>query len=265
MAVGGEPTTMRQETRPNCGESDAVIWDAQRLRDPHGQPDKAVRVRAMFDAIAPTYERVNRVLSAGPDAYWRRTAVEMARITARDRVLDIACGTGDFARSFRAAGPAGVVGTDFAGGMLGLAARRDPAAIRWCQADAQRLPFADGSFTVTSCAFGVRNFQDLPRGLGEFYRVLGPGGRAVILEFAVPRTPVLGRLYQFYLRRVLPRAAAWISGDRSGAYDYLPSSVSSFIQAADMIDLLRRVGFARVTHRPLTLGAVVVYVAWRDA
>jgi len=242
-----------------------IIWDRARLGDPHGQSDKAVRVRAMFDAIAPTYERVNRVLSLGRDAHWRREAVSLAKVQRDDRILDIACGTGDFTRAFSAAGPAGVVGTDFAGNMLERGASTGNNSIRWCQSDAQLLPFADAAFTLTSCAFGVRNFQNLDRGLAEMHRVLAPGGRTVILEFGVPRAPVLGSLYGVYMRRVLPRLAAWISHDRTGAYDYLPQSVASFIQTPEMIDRLRRAGFSRVEHKSLTLGAVVVYVAWRNA
>lgn len=240
-----------------------LIWDSTRLNDPHGQSDKATRVRAMFDAIAPTYERVNRVLSLGRDAYWRREAVRLAAVRPDDRVLDIACGTGDFARAFELANPSKTIGTDFAGNMLERAATATQACIRWCQSDAQALPFADASFTITSCAFGVRNFQELDRGLSEMHRVLAPGGRVVILEFGVPRTPVLGSLYGVYMRRALPRLARWISHDTTGAYDYLPQSVSSFVNTPEMIERLRRAGFERVEHKPLTFGAVVVYLAWR--
>ncbi|MCA9255646.1 MAG: class I SAM-dependent methyltransferase, partial [Phycisphaerales bacterium] len=137
-----------------------LIWDESRLADPHAQPDKARRVQSMFDGIAPTYERVNRVLSAGRDAYWRRRAVELSGIQSTDEVLDIACGTGDFARAFAAARPTRVVGADFSAGMLALAANR-PAPGEWCRADALVLPFVDASFDVVSCAFGVRNFQNL--------------------------------------------------------------------------------------------------------
>jgi len=248
---------------PAENPSRPLIWDNARLNDPHGQADKSTRVRAMFDAIAPTYERVNRVLSLGRDAYWRREAVRLAGVCSDDRVLDIACGTGDFARAFRLAHPACTIGTDFAANMLQRAASADQSAIKWCQSDAQALPFTDQSFTITSCAFGVRNFQDLGRGISEMHRVLAPGGRAVILEFGVPRTPILGSLYGVYMRRALPRLARWISHDTTGAYDYLPQSVSSFVNTPEMIERLRRAGFERVEHKPLTFGAVVVYLAWR--
>lgn len=241
-----------------------MIWDRSHLAAPHAQPDKAKRVRAMFDDIAPTYELVNRILSFGRDAHWRRAAVKMADVRPDDRVLDLACGTGDFARAFADAGPAIIVGSDFAAGMLALAAARDAPKTYWCQADALALPHPDSAFTIVCCAFGVRNFQSLPRGLAEMYRILGPGGRAVILEFAMPKTPLLAMMYSLYFRRILPPVARVISRDRSGAYDYLPRSVSSFLDSAGMIAALKSVGFSSVAHRSLTFGIVTAYVAKKD-
>lgn len=238
-----------------------TIWDQSRLANPHAQPDKSRRVQAMFDAIAPTYELVNRVLSAGRDAYWRRTAVRMAKVQPADRVLDLACGTGDFAREFLKASPAQVVGSDFAAAMLALARKRGDARIRYCRGDAHTLPFGDGAFTIVSCAFGVRNFQDLARGLSEVLRVLQPGGRAVILEFTMPRSRLIGGAYRLYFRHVLPRLARLISRDRSGAYHYLPKSVESFIDHAGMTSSLQAAGFDRVERRALSFGIVTVYVA----
>ncbi|HWL92425.1 MAG TPA: bifunctional demethylmenaquinone methyltransferase/2-methoxy-6-polyprenyl-1,4-benzoquinol methylase UbiE [Phycisphaerae bacterium] len=238
-----------------------TIWDKSRLANPHAQPDKARRVQAMFDAIAPTYERVNRLLSAGRDAYWRREAVRMANIIPADRVLDLACGTGDFTRAFAKAGPALVVGSDFSAGMLRLAASRDTAGARWCQSDAHHLPFDDQSFTIVSCAFGARNFQDLPGALCEIQRVLRPGGRAVILEFWMPRSGVLAGLYRFYFRRVLPRMAAMISRDRSGAYNYLPRSVETFIDEARMKQRFEAAGLHLSAQRSFSFGIVTVMIA----
>lgn len=242
---------------------DASVWDAPRLSDPHTQPDKAARVRAMFDAIAPSYERVNRILSGGRDASWRRRAVRQARIRPADRVLDLACGTGDFARSIHAAGPARVVGCDFAAGMLSLAAARGLPRMSWCCADALSLPFSDESFDVVSCAFGIRNFSDCARGLREMHRVLAPAGRAVILEFSVPRGRLFGRLYRAYLHSILPRVAGWLSGDRTGAYSYLPRSVMSFMNDDQVVAGLDAAGFARVERQSLTGGVVTVYAAWK--
>lgn len=238
-----------------------TVWDRPRLANLHDQPDKARRVRAMFDGIAPTYELVNRILSFGRDAHWRRSAVRMADVRPDDHVLDLACGTGDFAREFARAGPHMIVGSDFSPVMLALGAARDSGAIQWCRADALAMPYGDATFTIVSCAFGVRNFQSLSRGLEEMYRVLAPGGRAVILEFTTPKTPVFARMYLLYFRHILPLAARLISRDGSGAYDYLPQSVTSFLDARGMIEALKSAGFSGVRHRSLTLGVATAYVA----
>lgn len=248
---------------PGAGEG--LTWDEHRLADPHGQPDKAARVRAMFDAIAPTYERVNTVASAGRDRHWRRTAVQLAGIGPCDDVLDLACGTGDLARAMSAAGPRRTVGADFSAGMLRhAAAAPPPRPIRWVQGDGQRLPFASGSFSVVSCAFGVRNFQDLAAGLREMRRVLRPGGRAVIVEFALPRWAVARWAYRLYFNHVLPRLGRVLSGERCGAYAYLPKSVETFPTPAGLCAALRAAGFASAEARPMTLGVAYVCVARRE-
>lgn len=240
------------------------VWTEELLASPHVVGDKRERVRTMFNAIAPRYELVNRVFSFGRDRRWRRRAVRMAQVRSGDDVLDVACGTGDFAREFLAAGPRSVTGCDFAESMLRLARERSSTAIRWCEADAQNLPFAAGEFSLVSCAFGVRNLQDLDAGFREMHRVLRPGGRAVILEFTRPGNPVLRAFYEFYSHRIMPWGATWLSGDRSGAYRYLPRSVVSFAGAEGMAERLRQAGFARCTWTPLTFGVVAVLVAYRD-
>ncbi|MBU0718811.1 MAG: ubiquinone/menaquinone biosynthesis methyltransferase [Planctomycetes bacterium] len=238
-------------------------WTDEALRSPHEVTDKAGRVRRMFDAIAPRYELVNTVFSGGRDRAWRRRAVELAVVRPEDDVLDVACGTGDFARAFGRANPRSVVGCDFAHGMLVRAKGRPTGPTACCEADALRLPFRDGSFSIASCAFGVRNFQNLGTGLREMFRVLRPGGRAVILEFSRPANPVARALYEFYAARLMPLAASLLSGDRSGAYRYLPRSVVSFRDVAQMRAELCNAGFADVTATALTMGIVTVYVATR--
>lgn len=238
------------------------VWDAPALRDPHAQRDKARRVEAMFDAIAPTYERVNTVASFGRDAVWRRAAVAAAGARADETVLDVACGTGDMIRAFARARPAprAVVGVDFSAGML---ARGDYRGLETplvlCRADAQRLPLADQSVDVVSCAFGARNFQDLTAGLREMHRVLRPGGRVVILEFTLPDNPLLRWAHRFYCGSVLPRVAALISRDRSGAYRYLPQSIQTFEPRRALAERLAHAGFQRVTLRGMNLGGVALY------
>ena len=244
--------------------SNEPAWTPQLLSRPHQVVDKARRVRRMFGAIAPRYELVNTVFSAGRDAAWRRRAVEATRVRADDDVLDVACGTGDFAREFGKARPRSVLGCDFAYEMLRLARSRPSPLLRWCEADAMHLPFRDGSFSIASCAFGVRNFQDLGAGLREMWRVLRPGGRAVILEFSRPRNRMIRALYELYSTRFMPAAAAMLSGDKSGAYRYLPRSVVSFPDAQELCARLGQAGFARVTATPLTAGVVTVYLGIRD-
>jgi len=267
--------------------ADEPAWTPELLQSPHEDADKAPRVRRMFNAIAPRYELVNTLFSAGRDAYWRRRAVELAEVRGDDDVLDIACGTGDFARAFAEARPRRVVGCDFANQMLiraasaserpvGAATVRErlgtsgggPVACApgsdWVEADALGLPFADGSFSIASCAFGVRNFADLGAGLGEMFRVLRPGGRAVILEFTRPTNALVRCLYELYSNRLIPIAASWVSGDRSGAYRYLPRSVVSFLSADQMCAKLHAVGFVQAAATPLSLGVVTVYIATRS-
>jgi demethylmenaquinone methyltransferase/2-methoxy-6-polyprenyl-1,4-benzoquinol methylase len=262
------------------------LWTPELLESPHRAPDKSSRVRRMFNAIAPRYELINSLFSFRQDAYWRRRAVQLAAVRGDDDVLDVACGTGDFARAFGQAGPRRVVGCDFAHEMLIRAASgrertvgpasgsertsHRAATVRertrnsvWIEADALCLPFRDGSFSIVSCAFGVRNFVDLDRGLCEMHRVLRRGGRAVVLEFTRPPSPIFRRLYEFYSNRLMPTAASWISGDRSGAYRYLPRSVVSFLDAGQMGVRLADAGFSRVSATPLTMGIVTIYVAER--
>jgi len=255
------------------GVTKKPVWTPELLQSPHETADKAPRVRRMFNAIAPRYELVNTLFSAGRDAYWRRRAVQFSNVRPDDEVLDIACGTGSFARAFAQAGPRRVVGCDFAHEMLIRAADFSPGDgyargkardSEWVEADALRLPFQDGSFTLASCAFGVRNFADFDGGLREMFRVLRPGGRAVILEFMRPTNAVIRGVYEFFSNRVMPIAATWVSGDSSGAYRYFPRSVVTFLDADQMCARLLAAGFVQATATPLTWSVVTVYVATRS-
>lgn len=244
----------------------AQVWDDKRLDRVHQQRDKSDRVRVMFDTIAPTYERINAIFSFGRDRAWRRELVQLADVTTGDAVLDVACGTGDVVRTFERDSRAGlVVGADFSANMLAGASGRSTAIVSWCRADALSLPFADGSFDVVSCAFGVRNFQDLPRGLGEMHRVLRPGGRIVILEFTRPPNRMFRAVHEFYSGRIMPVMASWISRDSTGAYRYLPRSVVTFLDPARMCESLERSGFTSAKARRMTLGVVHIYRAVKTA
>lgn len=237
------------------------LWDRERLGNPHVAQDKARRVREMFEHIAPTYERVNRIASVGRDRHWRRRTVQLADIGPQDMVLDIACGTGDLAEAFGCAGPRAVIGVDFAQAMLERTAGRLPCPGGFCCADALNLPFADDSFDVTCCAFGVRNFADLQRGLSEMFRVLKPGGRTLILEFSMPSRTPLRQLYRLYFCNLMPHLARWISRDHTGAYDYLPQSVLNFASPTRIQELLIKVGFSGVRIRRQTFGIVYIFRA----
>lgn len=217
----------------------------------------------MFDSVAPRYELVNHLFSVGRDIAWRRRAVALVCAGRQDAVLDVACGTGDLLRAFAglAEPPQQRVGCDFSHGMLcRAAADRRNGGCCWIEADALRLPLASASFTVVSCAFGVRNFQDLDAGLREMGRILRVGGRAVILEFTRPANRLLRGLYEFYAGRLMPWAATWVSGDRTGAYRYLPRSVVSFVNVEEMCARLERAGFGDIRATRLSMGIVTVYV-----
>jgi len=223
---------------------------------------KARKVRAMFGAIAPRYDLLNRLLSGGVDRRWRRLAVRRAIEKAPRRILDVATGTGDVALLLKRARPeAEVVAGDFTPEMLELArakARRAGLTVEFLEADALHLPFGDASFDAVTVAFGFRNFADYERGLAEFWRVLRPGGRAVILEFPPPPKGLLGRAYRFYFGGVLPWIGGVISG-RPEAYRYLPASVERFPEPERLAAMMRAVGF-EVEWRTLTAGIAAVHV-----
>jgi len=253
----------------DAARAEGPAWSADDLsRNPHAAADKATRVERMFAAIAPWYDFNNRVLSLGLDQRWRKVAVDMAELRPSDRVADVACGTGDLTLAFtrRLAGlghePAGVVGLDFTFAMLPLARGKSPThggrAPGYAAADAMRLPLPDASVDVVSIAFGIRNVADPAAALAEFHRVLRPGGRAVILEFATPRQPAVRLGNALYCNHVLPRLATLISRDRSGAYHYLPKSIATFEQPEQLAELGRSVGFVEPAIRRLTVGTAAV-------
>jgi demethylmenaquinone methyltransferase/2-methoxy-6-polyprenyl-1,4-benzoquinol methylase len=221
----------------------------------------------MFDAIAPRYDLLNHLLSAGIDKRWRARAIRSLRLTGRETLIDVATGTGDVALEARRAGAAGaarVLGVDFAGAMLSLGlhkvrAARESRTIGLVRGDAMCLPAATASAAAVTISFGIRNVQRPEIACREMARVLKPGGRLAILEFGVPRIPGVSTLYLWYFRRVLPLIGRMISG-HSGAYTYLPASVGTFPPPAEFVTILRQSGFEEVDAVPLTLGIVYLYV-----
>lgn len=228
-----------------------------------GMPD-ATSVRRMFARVADRYDRANHLLSLGIDNAWRRGAVRFAEIRPGERVLDVCSGTGDLAMALARAG-AVVTGTDFCPEMLHHAVRKAAsmkgAKPAYLAADTLHLPFPDETFDAVTVAFGIRNVADPVAGLREMGRVLRPGGRLLVLEFSKPRMPLVRAAYLFYFRRVLPRLGSWITGDRQGAYDYLPESVMDFPERAEFLQLLTEAGLESPRARTLTCGIASLYRA----
>jgi demethylmenaquinone methyltransferase/2-methoxy-6-polyprenyl-1,4-benzoquinol methylase len=223
------------------------------------------RIAEMFDRIAPRYDRLNRILSVGRDAGWRRRAIALARLDSRQVALDIGTGTGDLAFGLLAASDvsARVIGVDISPVMLEALRRRAGASgerrAMPVIATAERLPFADASLDRVIAGFAVRNFGELGVGLRETRRVLRAGGRAVILELSTPPNPVIGIVYRVYFHRIAPLVAALLGGDPA-AYRYLPRSVAAFPDADGLADRMRDAGFARVRYERLSFGIAAIHV-----
>jgi len=221
--------------------------------------EKGARVRAMFDRIAPRYDPLNRLLSAGLDQRWRREALDRIRVGDGDRVVDLACGTGDLAELAIERG-AQVVGVDFAFAML-CAARRRGIRAAFLQADGEALPLPDAWATVATCGFALRNFVSLPAIFRELARVLQPGGRVAFIEVDRPRPALVRAAHAFYFDHIVP----WVGGllsDRS-AYAYLPKSTIYLPPTRELLALLESTGFEQVEHRALLLGAAQIVTGIR--
>ncbi len=250
-----EPATLPAGTQPEGAKT---------------QQEASKQVREMFTRIAPRYDLLNHLLSAQMDRLWRaRTARELKPILERSDalVLDLCCGTGDLAFALQRKAKARILGADFSHPMLVRARRKAFAGngmmpLPFLEADALRLPFADGAFDLVTTAFGFRNLANYEDGLKEIFRVLKSGATLAILEFAEAAPGIMGDAYRFYTRTVLPKVGGWISGDPD-AYAYLPKSVGRFFRPEELASVLRKVGYRQVRYHLMTLGSVALHLAIR--
>jgi demethylmenaquinone methyltransferase/2-methoxy-6-polyprenyl-1,4-benzoquinol methylase len=216
----------------------------------------------MFGRIVPRYDLMNRLMTGGQDARWRRRAAAHARKAGEGSALDIATGTGDLAFALADAGFARVVGVDFSPEMIAAAEakRNGRAGVTFQVADALDLPFADGEFDACTVAFGLRNMASYDAALREMARVLKPGGRLICLELTKYRNIVMSPIFRFYFHRIMPAIGGVLSGDRD-AYRYLPHSVDHFPDAVALGEMMRRAGFERIEIERLAAGTVALHIA----
>jgi demethylmenaquinone methyltransferase/2-methoxy-6-polyprenyl-1,4-benzoquinol methylase len=253
-------------------QTPSTAWSTSDLKsDPHAATDKASRVRRMFDSIAGRYDLNNRLHSLGRDQAWRRRTAKAAVRSSDDRILDVACGTGDLSEALAARRPGSVHGVDFSAGMLDVARAKATRRTRpdgvptpgYEQGDAMQLALDDASFDACTIAFGIRNVTDPLIAIGEFHRVLSPGGRCLILEFSEPSNPIFRSLSNVYNRHIMPITATLIAGDRSGAYKYLPRSMETFLSPAQLAEHMEQVGFQEITQHPMTGGICTLSIGYK--
>ncbi|HBK87641.1 MAG TPA: bifunctional demethylmenaquinone methyltransferase/2-methoxy-6-polyprenyl-1,4-benzoquinol methylase UbiE [Cytophagales bacterium] len=217
----------------------------------------------MFDSISGKYDFLNHFLSLGIDIRWRRKAIALLKDLQPKTILDVATGTGDFAVEALRLNPTKVIGVDISEGMLDVGrqkmkARQLDGIIELRSGDSEKLPFEDNFFDAVIVAFGVRNFEDLERGLSEMLRVVRPGGRVVVLEFSRPTKFPMKQLYNAYFTAILPLIGRWVSRDQA-AYSYLPESVQAFPDGPDFIRILSDVGYKNPQSKSLTFGISSLY------
>ncbi len=225
---------------------------------------KREQVERMFDNISPKYDLLNRLFSLGIDQAWRRKVVRLVGREKVDRLLDVATGTGDLA-IMASKKATRVTGIDISEGMLEhgrvkVKQRGLQDRIELLKADSAELPFAEGTFDVVTVAFGVRNFEQLEKGIAEMRRVLKPGGRMFILEFSKPQRTPFRQLFRFYFHRVMPFIGRLVSKD-DAAYTYLPKSVDAFPEGKEFVRLMERTGLREAKSDPLTGGVATLYTA----
>ena len=231
----------------------------------NSQKTKKEEVQQMFDNIAPTYDKLNHILSLSIDKMWRRRVVRKVRRMKPEKIMDLATGTGDLAIKMAKAMPkAKIMGVDLSEKMLAVAAEKvrrkgldDHIALY--QGDAEKLDVADGVLDVVTVAFGVRNFGNLEQGLSEIMRSLRSGGHIVVLEFSTPRNWLVRKCYQFYSNHVMKPVGGMVSKDRK-AYDYLPDSIVEFPDRERFLDIMHRTGFVECRRFSQSFGIAQIYI-----
>ncbi len=228
--------------------------------------NKKEQVEQMFDTISGNYDHLNRVISLGTDTKWRKKVVKMVTDRNPESILDIATGTGDLAIKFATATQANrIIGLDLSEGMLSMAKKKISGSeisekLIFVQGDSEALDFEDNLFDVVTVSFGIRNFENLEKGLSEIYRVLKKNGLFVILETSVPTKSPFKQGYHFYSRRILPLIGKLFSKDKV-AYSYLSESASLFPFGNELNNILRKSGFIEVENKPQTFGVATIYTA----
>jgi len=223
--------------------------------------EKKTQVKRIFDSIAPRYDLLNHLLSFGLDFYWRKKALKLSSLNTNSKLLDVACGTGDFAIAASKVGVKNIIGADLSKNMLELFIKKSIwISGRTIQMVAENIPLKNDSITNITVAFGVRNFFNISDGFKSFYRILASGGKVTILEFRMPGNKYLKGLYKFYFKNILPVIGGIISGDKE-AYRYLPASVEEFDEKTDLVKLLEENGFKNVNSYNLTFGTVQIIIA----
>ncbi len=226
---------------------------------------KKEQVASMFDNISQSYDLLNHTLSFGIDILWRRKAIRMLKPFSPKTILDVATGTGDFAIEALRLKPSKIVGIDISDGMLEVGRKKIDKRglteiIELQQGDAENLTFEDNIFDVLTVAFGVRNFENLEKGLSEMYRVTRNGGHLMIIEFSKPTKFPVKQLYNFYFNSILPKIGKIVSKDNA-AYQYLPESVAAFPSGQSFLEILSNVGYKDIKCIPLTFGISSIYWA----
>jgi demethylmenaquinone methyltransferase/2-methoxy-6-polyprenyl-1,4-benzoquinol methylase len=230
---------------------------------------KKEQVASMFNNIAPKYDFLNQLLSLGIHKGWRKKAIRLLQEQKPKFILDIATGTGDFAIEAMKLNPEKVTGIDISEGMLKLGIEKInklnlQSKIELTLADSENLPFADNNFDAITVGFGVRNFENLEKGIAEIYRVLNAKGMFVVLEFSKPRKFPIKQFYKFYFKYITPFIGKLFSKD-SSAYTYLPESVNAFPDGQDFLNVLKKAGFTETNVFPLTFGIASIYIAKKGA